>query len=90
MTGMALFLVMLFFAVLGIAYVKGYDFVKSRSPEFLAHFYLIMAVVRMLLVATVAALCVFLAPDRANAIFAAITILIMYALMMVVTLSIRH
>ena len=80
----------LFFTLLGVAYVKGYDLVKSRSPERLVHFYLIMATIRMLMVATVTGLYVFFAPDRESAIHNAIILLIMYATTMVVTLSLRH
>ena len=80
----------LLMTLLGLAYVKGYDFVKRRSPENLVHFYLIMATVRMLLVATVVAIYVFMAPNREDAIRFAAIIIIMYALMMVVTLTLRH
>jgi cytochrome c biogenesis factor len=76
--------------LLGVAYVKGYDLVKSRSPEHLAHFYLIMAAIRMVLVASVIGLYVFLAPNREDAIQYAVIILIMYAITMVVTLLMRH
>ena len=77
--------------LLGVAYVKGYDFVKRHSPEHLVHFYLIMATIRMLMVATVVVLYVlFLAPDREDAIRFAAIILIMYAIMMAVTLKLRH
>ena len=87
---MEFFLAALFFTLLGVAYVKGYDLVKSRSPEHLVHFYLIMAVIRMLLVATVVGLYVFFAPNREDAIHFAAIILIMYAITMVVTLILRH
>ena len=80
----------LLMTLLGLAYVKGYDFVKRRSPENLVHFYLIMATVRMLLVATVVAIYVFMAPNREDAIRFAAIIIIMYAMMMVVTLTLRH
>jgi len=81
----------LFFTLLGLAYVKGYDVVKSHSPEHLVHFYLIMATVRMLLVGTFVALYVLLiASNREDAIRFAAIILIMYAIMMVVTLKLRH
>ena len=87
---MTYFLAVLFFTLLGVAYVKGYDLVKSRSPEHLVHFYLVMATIRMLLVATVVGLYVFFAPTREDAIRFAAIILIMYAMMMVVTLTLRH
>ena len=87
---MTYFLAVLFFTLLGVAYVKGYDLVKSRSPEHLVHFYLVMATIRMLLVATVVGLYAFFAPTREDAIRFAAIILIMYAIMMVVTLKLRH
>jgi cytochrome c biogenesis factor len=80
----------LFFTFLGILYVKGYDIVKKHSQEHLPHFYLIMATIRMLLVATVVALYVFFTENRENAISFAIIFIIMYAVMMVVTLKLRH
>jgi len=80
----------LFFMVLGVAYVKGYDAVKSRSAEHLPHFYLIMATIRMLLVATVVGLYVCFAEHREDAIRFAVMILIMYVMTMVVTLKLRH
>lgn len=84
------FLSALFFTLLGMAYVKGYDIVNHHSPEHLPHFYLIMATIRMLLVATVVALYVFFTENRENAIQFAIIFIIMYVIMMVVTLKLRH
>ena len=81
----------LFFTLLGLAYVKGYDVVKAHSPQHLVHFYLIMATVRMLLVGTAVAIYVLLiAQNRTDAIRFALIILIMYAIMMVVTQKLRH
>ena len=84
------FLSVLFFFLLGFAYVKGYDFVKQHSPEHLPHFYLITATIRMLLVGTVVALYVFFTENREDAIHFAIIFIIMYTVMMVVTLKLRH
>ena len=84
------FFVLLFFTLLGVAYVKGYDLVKSRSPEHLVHFYLVMATIRMLLVATVVGLYVFFTENREDAIRFAIIFIIMYATTMVITLTLRH
>ncbi|MBQ8704933.1 MAG: hypothetical protein IJ548_01360 [Paludibacteraceae bacterium] len=84
------FFAALLMTLLGVAYVKGYDFVKRRSPDHLVHFYLIMATIRMMLIATVIAIYVFFAPSREDAIHFAIILLIMYAITMVVTLSLRH
>ncbi len=90
MTTLEIFLSLLFFTLLGAAYVKGYDIVKKRSPEYLPHFYLIMATIRMLLVATVVALYVFFTENREDAIRFALVFIIMYAITMVVTLKLRH
>ena len=80
----------LFFTLLGVTYVKGYDLVKKHSPDHLVHFYLIMATIRMLLVATVVGLYVFFTENREDAIHFAAVFLIMYAITMVVTLLMRH
>lgn len=90
MTPVSVFLSVLFFTLLGMAYVKGYDAVKRRSPENLVQFYLIMATIRMVLVATVVALYVVFTTDRDKAIEFAAIFIIMYAIMMVVTLVMRH
>ncbi|MBP3285407.1 MAG: hypothetical protein J6M15_00490 [Prevotella sp.] len=80
----------LFFTFLGILYVRGYDIVKKHSPEHLPHFYLIMATIRMLLVASVVALYVFFTENREDTIRFAVIYIIMYVVMMVVTLKLRH
>lgn len=86
----AILLLALFFTLLGAAYVKGYDLVKAKSPEHLPQFYLIMATIRMLLVLTVIGLYVWFANNREDAIRFALTSMGLYAVMMVVTLSLRH
>jgi cytochrome c biogenesis factor len=80
----------LFFTFLGILYVRGYDIVKKHSPEHLPHFYLIMATIRMLLVASVVALYVLFTENREDTIRFAVIYIIMYVVMMVVTLKLRH
>ena len=80
----------LFFTLLGVAYVKGYDLVKRHSPDHLVHFYLIMATIRMLLVATAVGLYVFFTENREEAIRFAAIFIIMYAITMVVILKLRH
>ena len=80
----------LFFILLGVAYVKRYDIVKEHAPDHLVHFYLIMATIRMLLVATVVGLYVFFTENREDAIHFAALFLIMYAITMVITLLMRH
>lgn len=91
MSLLTIFLSLLFFTLLGIAYVKGYDFVKARSPEHLPHFYLILATVRIVLVATVVAFyVVILSQNRQDSIHFAVMFLAMYAVMMVTTLILKH
>ena len=88
---MAYILSAIFFLLLGMAYVKGYDIVKRHSPDHLVHFYLIMATVRMILVATIVVLYVLLiAQNREDAIHFALACLGMYVVMMVITLLMRH
>ena len=87
---MVYFLAVPFFVLLGGAYVKGYDIVKRHSPDHLVHFYLIMATIRMLLVATIVGLYVFFTENREDAIHFAAIFIIMYAITMVVTLKLRH
>lgn len=85
-----IFLSVLFFTMMGIAYVKGYDFVRRRSPEHLVHFYLVMATIRMLLVATAVGVYVFLADDREDSIHFAAMFIGMYVVMMIITLILKH
>ena len=80
----------LLIALLGVAYVKGYDIVKSRSLERLPQFYLIMAAVRIVLIATMIVLVILFTEDKAEARQFALYTLIIYGLMMVTTLALRH
>ena len=79
-----------FFTLLGLAYVKGYDIVKERSPKHLPHFYLVIAVIRLLLSGTVVAIYVLASDNREHTIRFALMFLVMYVVMMVVTLKLRH
>jgi len=80
----------LMFAVLGVSYVKGYDLVKAKSPGHLPQFYLIMATVRMLLVLTLVGCYVLRTEDKEDVVHFVLACFGMYAMMMVVTLSMRH
>ena len=90
MSALTVILTAVFFILLGVAYVKGFDVVKKHSPEHLVHFYLLMTVIRLVLVATVVGLYVFFTEDRADAVHFAIMALTMYLVTMVVTLLLRH
>jgi cytochrome c biogenesis factor len=76
--------------LLGIAYVKGYDMVKARSPEHLPQFYLIMATIRMLIILTTVGVYVLFTDNREEVLHLALACLAMYVVMMAVTLSLRH
>ena len=76
--------------ILGVAYVKGYDIVKSRSQEHLPQFCLIMAAVRMVLIATMIVLVILFTEDKAENRQFALYTLIIYGIMMVTTLALRH
>lgn len=90
MSVLAISLSALFFVVLGLAYVKGLGFVKRHSPEHMVHFYLIMATIRMLLVATIVIIYVLLSDNRDDAVRFAAMFFGMYVVMMVVTLILKH
>lgn len=90
MSQLSIFLSALFFTLLGTVYVKGYDFVKAHSPKRLPQFYLILATIRMLLVATVVAIYVILSPNQQDSIHFAAMFLGMYAVMMITTLILKH
>ena len=77
--------------LLGAAYVKGYNMVKATSPEHLAHFYLIMTAIRMLAVLTMTGIYLMLfAESREDALRFAAATMLMYVVMMVATLSLKH
>ena len=80
----------LLFTLLGVAYVLGYDFVKKRTADYLPHFCLAMAVIRLLLTSTLAGIIIFFKEDRDETITFAIIYMVMYLLTMVVTLKLRH
>ena len=90
MSALTVILTAVFFILLGVAYVRGYDIVKRHSPDHLVHFYLLMTVIRIVLVATVVGLYVFFTEDRTDAIHFAIMALAMYLVTMIVTLILRH
>lgn len=86
----AVFLSALFFTLLGAAYVRGYDYVKRHSPQNLPQFYLILATIRIILVATVVAIYVIMSRNHQEAVSFAMMFLAMYVVMMVVTLILKH
>lgn len=87
---LTIFFSVLFFTLLGTAYCKGYDFTAKHSHERLPQFYLIMTVIRFLLIVTVIGLYAVLSDDRTKTIEFVTTFFILYVIMMVVTLKLKH
>lgn len=79
------------FTFLGIAWVMGYNMVKRRSPRHLPMFYMGMACFRGLTVLTFAALYIFLvSKSSAESKTFVVILFVLYALMMTITLKIKH
>lgn len=78
------------FTMMGVAYIKGYDIVKAKSPRHLPHFYLAMATIRVLTVLAMIGIYMRLSCSREQTINFAIVCLVLYAVMMVITLTLRH
>ena len=78
------------YVLLGVAYVKGYDLVKARSPESVPQFYMAMAVVRMLLVLTAIGIFLITSDSKQASISFVLANMAMYITMMVVSLTLRH
>ena len=77
-------------ALLGKAHVVGFDFVKKHSVAHLPQFCLAMTVIRLVLVGTLAGVVILLKENRDDAMQFAVIYLIMYAIMVVVSLWLRH
>lgn len=90
MSVLAVALSAFFFTLLAVAYIKGYDFVKAHDHTRLPQFYLIMATIRFLLVATVVGIYAGLSTDHNDTVHFAAMFLGMYVIMMVITLTLKH
>lgn len=81
----------LFFIILGTAFCKGWDYVKKTMPEHLVHYYMFSAVIRFLLVAAaVLAHIRFSTDTKGEKITFVLMFFAMYAVMMVITLRLKH
>lgn len=85
-----IFLSLLFYTILGVIYCKGYDIVKQTSPERLPQFYMIMAAIRFVLIITIVGIYAFFSANKANTISFVTLFLILYIIMMIVTLKLKH
>lgn len=79
------------FAILGVGWVKGCDFVKSRNPDVFVRFYLVYAVFRTLMVLLVASVYIFfLSGSLAESKAFVVMLFVMYSIMMTLTLKMKH
>jgi len=78
------------FIILGTVWVKGLDIIRQRSPQSAPTFYYATAVLRVFTVLLMLGIYRLLSDDRESSIRFAAVLLIMYAVMMIVTLIIKH
>ena len=85
-----IFLAVFVFTLLTVADVKGYDFVKRKSPDNLVRFYFIIAAVRFLFAVTMVGIYTLFSKDREDTIHFAALILVLYTVMIAVSLITKH
>ena len=88
---LTIFLCAALFTLLGMGWMKGYDFVKSKARGQIVKFYLAYAVFRVLAILLVVGVYVlFISKSMAQSKAFVIMIFIMYAAMMALTLTKKH
>lgn len=88
---LTIFLCAALFTLLGMGWMKGYDFVKSKAPEQIVKFYLAYAVFRVLTILLVVGVYVlFISQSMAQSKAFVIMVLVMYTTMMALTLAKKH
>ena len=88
---LTIFLCAALFTLLGMGWMKGYDFVKSKAPGQIVKFYLAYAVFRVLAILLVVGVYVlFISKSMAQSKAFAIMVFVMYAAMMALTLTKKH
>lgn len=90
MSGITIFLTFLYFLILGLVWVKGYDVVKKHDASLFPRFYLVLATIRFLLTATLVLCYILLTNDMTSSRQFVIMVMAMYGVMMVVTLTLKH
>ena len=91
MSILTVFLGVTLYVVLGMIWIKGASYVKEHSPKHLPNFYMTLTVIRVTSILMVIGLySVFVSKSYRESIHFVIMMLAMYALMMIVTLLIRH
>lgn len=80
------FLTVLAFTLLTVAYIKGMKFVQQHSPDQMVNFYFIMVAVRFLFAITAVGIFAFFSENRDDTLHFAALVLGLYLVMIVVTL----
>ena len=84
------FLTILAFALLTLAYIKGYHFVKKHAPDQMVNFHFIMVAIRFLFAVTAVGLYASFVDNREDTMHFAALILGLYLAMIVITLIFKH
>ncbi|MGI6224136.1 MAG: hypothetical protein ACOYJG_11065 [Prevotella sp.] len=89
-SGLTIFLTTLYFILLGVVWLKGYDIVKKHDISLLPRFYLVLATIRFILTATLVLIYVLVSDNMASSRQFVILVMTLYAAMMVITLTLKH
>ena len=85
-----IFLTTLAFALLTLAYIKGYHFVMKHAPDQMVNFHFIMVAIRFLFAVTAVGLYATFVDNREDTMHFAALILGLYLAMIVITLILKH
>lgn len=78
------------YTTLTVVYVKGRSLVERHSPDNLVRFHFIMVAIRFLLSVTLVGIFVLLSTDRTATLHFAAFVIVLYLVMIVVTLILKH
>jgi len=91
MSILTVFLGVTLYVILGMIWIKGASYVREHSPKHLLNFYMTLTVIRVTSILMVIGLyLVFVSKSYRESVSFVVMMLAMYALMMIVTLLIRH
>lgn len=91
MSILTVFLGVTMYVILGMIWIKGVSYVREHSPKHLPNFYMTLTVIRVTSILMVIGLyLVFVSKSYRESVSFVVMMLAMYALMMIVTLLIRH
>lgn len=90
MSILSVFLSAIFFTILGMGYVKGYNIVKEKDVTQLVKYYLLFTAIRFVLVMTVVGTYVVFEDNREDSLRFAAMFFGMYVVMLIITLIIKH